>query len=141
MFTCTKRSPQQQFGQLLTVVAVPWTLFSHCRRILPFVCLTVGFVAGFARYRESSLREPAFFLSGLCTLHGPMVGLHMLSALTVLLRGWILLLLISIAVLSTMDGVRWRPEPCHCLSTPFLCFCFVFVFCCIFFLPWPASRF
>ena len=24
-----------------------------CRRILPFVGLTVGFVAGFARYRES----------------------------------------------------------------------------------------
>ena len=33
-----------------------WLIFRSClysRRILPFVCLTVGFVAGFARYRES----------------------------------------------------------------------------------------
>ena len=90
-------------------------------------------MAGFARYRESSLREPAFFLFGLYTLHGPLVGLHMvsasasshtswpdgglhmLSALAVLL--WLaFLLLITLAEISTMGGVWWRPEPCRCLS-------------------------
>ena len=33
-------------------------LFFLSRRILPFVCLTVGFVAGFARYRESIRQGP-----------------------------------------------------------------------------------
>ena len=33
-------------------------VFSISRRILPFVCLTVGFLAGFARYRESIRQGP-----------------------------------------------------------------------------------
>ena len=37
-----------------------------------------------------------------------------------------------------MGGVRWRPEPCRCLSLPFLWTCSVFVFRCIFLLP-PAG--
>ena len=94
-------------------------------------------MAGFARYRESSLREPAFFLSGLCTLHGPMVGLHMVSALASSHTSWpdgglhmlsalavlpwlAFLLLITLAEISTMGGVWWRPEPCRCLISHLL---------------------
>ena len=76
------------------VLSVTLFLFGHSkcslfsRLVLPFVCLTVGFVAGFARYRESSFREPAFSSFGRCTLHGPMVGLHMVSALASSHTSW-----------------------------------------------------
>ena len=40
----------------------------------------------------------------------------MLSALIVLSGGWFLLLLTSLALPLTMDGVWWRPEPCRCLG-------------------------
>jgi hypothetical protein len=104
-------------------------------------------VAGFARYRESNLREPAFFLVGLCTLHGPMVGLHMVSAFASSHTSWpdgglhmlsalavlpwlAFLLLITLAEISTMGGVWWRPEPCRCLiSLFFVPFFFVFCLC------------
>ena len=40
----------------------------------------------------------------------------MLSALIVLSGGWFLLLLTTLALPLTMDGVWWRPEPCRCLG-------------------------
>ena len=96
MFTCTKRSPQQQCGQLLTVVAVPWTLFFL---IVLLWTLHTPWPYGWVTHGV-----------GNSSLHTswPDGGLHMLSALTVHSQGWFFFFCLFIVIFCSVRTFQCR---------------------------------